>query len=136
MKYIPRMIRNGDPLALRILKDHVAATLALKRKALLFQGLDYVRGGYPRKVFRSNRHFQRGQANRFGLHDLFAAFHPVFNMQGDGVLDVLQASLVCSSLCIATLQFRGKSEISLLVFFNRHRESISNHSYGLLRDFF
>jgi hypothetical protein len=52
------------------------------------------------------------------LGDLFAVGHPVFNVQFDGILDVLDSFFVRDTLAVATLERRTGNEKAIRVGFD------------------
>ena len=104
---------NRDPLASRILVNHVASALPCERKRCLFEHRSDLAGCKARKLGHLDSDFYGGKANGDVFGNFFAVSDTVFDVESDGVLDILDRFFVGVSLAVTALQRRAGDEIAI-----------------------
>jgi len=83
---IPPHPAKFRPHALGTKKGDVRAERALRTQILTLDPSS--------STFRSYCHFEGGQADKLRLRDFFAGYYPIFHVETDCILDILQSLLV------------------------------------------
>ena len=61
------------------------------------------------------------------MRNFFTTFKSVFYVKANRIFDIYQNVFVSITMCVATLKFRTKGKIALVVLFDNHRKFIYTH---------
>ena len=134
MENFPRVKRYRRSASRCISIDAVTAAASRVTKSFPLQNGDNLLRRYAGQGGGHNdseSHLDRRDADRGGMGNVFVVRLSIFNVQTNGVDNVLHGILVRVPLGVTALEYGTRREVAVLVFFNDDREVVTAHESSI-----